>query len=261
MECKLIVHPLAHGIFQISDAMHGPNSDGYSTEPGKATANSYLIIGEERAVLIDLALNTPELYAYAQSLAGKPILVLLTHGHPDHIYHLNTVPEAWLHPADDTMVREGIPGISFPYPDTVLHPLTDGQQIDLGGRTIKVISLPGHTMGSVLFLDQESGLLFVGDTCARRLLYGVTPTIPVFRHCEMLERLMKQDFSVMYSAHDRCALPKEYIQTILHCIREELPKAGETVMIPGVGEMKNLHWGEEDTLHYFDLAIMEQYIQ
>ena len=65
----------------------------------------------------------------------------------------------------------------------------------------------------------------------------------------------------MYSAHDRCALPKEYIQTILHCIREELPKAGETVMIPGVGEMKNLHWGEEDTLHYFDLAIMEQYIQ
>ena len=75
MECKLIVHPLAHGIFQISDAMHGPNSDGYSTEPGKATANSYLIIGEERAVLIDLTLNTPELYAYAQSLAGKPILV------------------------------------------------------------------------------------------------------------------------------------------------------------------------------------------
>ena len=80
MECKLFSAELAKGIYRISDSLHGPNSDGFSDAPGQATQNSYLILGEERAALIDMAVDTPELYSFACRLANKPVTVLLTHG-------------------------------------------------------------------------------------------------------------------------------------------------------------------------------------
>ena len=79
MECKLFSAELAKGIYRISDSLHGPNSDGFSDAPGQATQNSYLILGEERAALIDMAVDTPELYSFACRLANKPVTVLLTH--------------------------------------------------------------------------------------------------------------------------------------------------------------------------------------
>ena len=49
MECQLFHAEIAESIFRISDALHGPNEDGFSDVPGQATQNSYLVIGEEQA--------------------------------------------------------------------------------------------------------------------------------------------------------------------------------------------------------------------
>ena len=111
MECKLFSVELSEGIYRISDSLHGPNSDGFSNAPGQATQNSYLILGDERAALIDMAVDTPGLYSFACRLANKPVTVLLTHGHPDHVYYLETAAEAWLHPGDHDLVKKGISGI------------------------------------------------------------------------------------------------------------------------------------------------------
>lgn len=260
MECNLFHIEIAEGIFRISDSLHGPNEDGFSDAPGTATQNSYLVVGSEKSVLIDLAMDTPELYGYAAALAGVPVMVVVTHGHPDHLYHLNAVPEIWLHPADHCLLLDGIPGVMEPVKNPPqIHSLADGQILDLGGRELEVIVLPGHSLGSVLLLDRKTGTLFTGDTCARRLLYGVTPTVSLDEHCRHLEHLRQQDFSVIYTAHDRCGLPKSYLQTILCCIREELPKSTETVDIPGITSFRNLHWGDENTLDYFDMAVTEPY--
>ena len=201
MDCKLFFTELEKGVYRISDSLHGPNADGFSDAPGQATQNSYLILGSEKAALIDMALDTPDLYRYACRLANLPVQVLLTHGHPDHVYHLKTAAEAWLHPADWDLVQKGIPGVCPPVPGVLLHPLEGGQHIDLGGRTLEVLHLPGHTMGSVLFLDRQSGILFAGDTCARRLLYGLTPTVPLGEHAKGLEQLAALPFERIYTAH------------------------------------------------------------
>lgn len=262
MKCSLFHAEIAEGVFRISDSLHGPNEDGYSDAPGIATQNSYLVVGGEKAALIDLAVDTPELYGYATALAGGPVMVVVTHGHPDHIYHLNTVPEIWIHPEDHNLLQSGIPVVMKPVKNPpLIHSLTDGQILDLGQRELEVISLPGHTLGSVLLLDRKTGTLLTGDTCARRLLYGVTPTVSLEEHCQHLERLCQREFSVMYTAHDRCGLPKSYLRTILCCIREELPKTTETIDIHGITTFRNLHWGDENTLDYFDMAVTEPYWQ
>ena len=49
MECRLFHTEIAEGVFRISDALHGPNEDGFSDALGQATQNSYLVVGEERA--------------------------------------------------------------------------------------------------------------------------------------------------------------------------------------------------------------------
>ena len=240
------------GIYLISTDVQGK-----SMLPGTATTNSYLVIGDEKTLLFDLAVDDPALGTYAHKLAEKTVMTVLSHGHYDHIYHLERYPEVWLHEADLPLLQGGGIGLRKVDPCPYLHALHHGDVIDLGGRKLDVIHIPGHTPGSILLLDRKSGILLSGDTGARRLLYGVTGYTPLDAFCADLERLKEYPFSVMYSAHDRCALPKEHLDMMLDAIRNDLPKATKSVTVPGVGEMLCLGKGEETELHYFDMAYLE----
>ena len=71
---------LADGVFQLSS-----KSDGMSLSPGKPSRNSYLIIGESKALLFDLALEEEYLCTYAHNLASKDMIIALSHAHIDPI--------------------------------------------------------------------------------------------------------------------------------------------------------------------------------
>lgn len=141
---------VAEGIFLISSDISGPDSDGRSLKPGRATANSYLVIGEDKALLFDMAVNEPGLAAYTRSLTDRPVFPVLSHGHIDHVYHLEDFSEAWLHRGDIPLLKGKGIGTRKIKPLPVIHELADGDTIDLGGRLLDVIHIPGHTMGSIL---------------------------------------------------------------------------------------------------------------
>ncbi|WP_256289165.1 MBL fold metallo-hydrolase [Halobellus inordinatus] len=50
-----------------------------------------------------------------------------------------------------------------PVPESQIDPLVDGDEIDLGDRTLSVIHAPGHAPHQTIFLDSKDGLLFTGD--------------------------------------------------------------------------------------------------
>ena len=60
-------------------------------------------------------------------------------------------------------------------PCPTLYPLEDGQVIDLGNRKVTVVACPGHTPGSITFLDENTCTLFMGDTCNCNLHLGGGP--------------------------------------------------------------------------------------
>lgn len=104
----------------------------------------------------------------------RPIGLLNTHGHLDHIFGVNRGRSAWgvslyLH-ADDVglllhaSAQAQLFGLEMDEvlpPEEVLH---DGQVLSLNGYSIEVLHTPGHSPGGVCFYVREAGLLFSGDT-------------------------------------------------------------------------------------------------
>ena len=104
----------------------------------------------------------------------KPVKILLTHAHFDHVLGLQDVSQtwkldAWLHPEDRSQLQSSAAwcaqlGLEFHTYTGQLHDLADGDQICFGHTVLKVLATPGHTQGSVCFLNEKDGVLFSGDT-------------------------------------------------------------------------------------------------
>ena len=140
--------------------------------------NSYMIWreGSDSAVLIDAGLSTHLILEFLERNGLSLEVVLLTHGHPDHIAGAAEVASAtgapvYLHSIEIEIVKVlppallamlGIDELALP-PE--FEPLTDDQVLELAGLEIKVLHTPGHSPGSVSFLID--GALFDGDLVFR----------------------------------------------------------------------------------------------
>lgn len=118
----------------------------------------YLLAGRDRAVLIDAGTTIPRLKEIATEIAGKPVTLVLTHVHPDHAGAVDSFDEVWINPGDTVNIPEFMPE----YKGDVRY-LEDGQVLDLGGRVLDVYFTPGHTPGSVTFLEKGTDRGFCGD--------------------------------------------------------------------------------------------------
>jgi glyoxylase-like metal-dependent hydrolase (beta-lactamase superfamily II) len=152
--------------------------------PQGATAQGstmYLLEGSEKALLIDTAQNTKEemgkndLKTIVRHLLGhnndgsvknNPVdfVVAISHGHPDHVGKNGQMNDRTVYfpeldwprnaTANNIAMKEG--------GGAGAHGMAVGD-IALGGRTLKIINLYGHTPGSVGFLDSENGMVFTSD--------------------------------------------------------------------------------------------------
>jgi hydroxyacylglutathione hydrolase len=137
---------------------------------GAFAANCYVIApapGEE-CVIVDPGQDSVD--GIEEILAEhrlKPVAVLATHGHIDHVWSVAPVCgakdiPAYIHPADRPLLSDparGLPlgggqqlfgGLTFTEPDDVLD-LADGMTLRLAGVDLVVDHAPGHTGGSVTF--------------------------------------------------------------------------------------------------------------
>jgi hydroxyacylglutathione hydrolase len=145
----------------------------------------YLLAGRERALLIDTGWGVGDLPALVSSLTPLPLTVVNTHGHPDHfcgngafgLVHVNQADRFLImspSPGEITWIKtnmlssrlpEGIVLDDWrPDPGPVVEDLDDGVVFNLGGRTLEVITLPGHSPGSVCLLERPDRRLFTGDS-------------------------------------------------------------------------------------------------
>ena len=158
----------------------------------------YLLEGDDRALLIDAGAWMPHLAQTVAKLTDKPVSLVLTHGHGDHVGGAISFPEVWIHPADTVMIGQGARAYGIK-----VNLLSDGEIIDLGGRQIEVLATPGHTSGSVSFFDKERGYGFSGDAFGSTNLLLFTNSFKLL--VNTLDRtigyMKANDINILYPGH------------------------------------------------------------
>ena len=157
-------------------------------------ATGYLVVGENRACMIDTMNGYNDLSEAVRKLTDKPVTVINTHGHPDHIFGNIYFDEAWMNPADGDLTRLFIEDPEFcSEKDRDMPPFRDihsGDVVDLGGRTLEVFALPGHTPGGILLLLREDRILFTGDSVNHHLWMQLDGCLPLNKFLKELDKVL-----------------------------------------------------------------------
>lgn len=125
----------------------------------------YLIVGSQRALLVDAGFdNQGDLAGYVRSLIGDlPCDAVITHAHPDHCAQAWNLSESgfpvYMDHADLDIPRQL--GESDDLSFTI--PLSKDMQFDLGNAVLRCYTVPGHTSGGTVLVDEVNGDAFTGD--------------------------------------------------------------------------------------------------
>jgi hydroxyacylglutathione hydrolase len=125
--------------------------------------------GAEDALVVDPGFSPDRVTALLAAAGKRPVAVLATHGHSDHVGAAAAVCGRdlpfYIHKDDElAMTDPAAWGAGFPSPiacPEVVRPVSDGDVIDTAGFELVVLHMPGHTPGSVCF--RTGDLLFTGD--------------------------------------------------------------------------------------------------
>jgi glyoxylase-like metal-dependent hydrolase (beta-lactamase superfamily II) len=198
---------------------------------------SYLIVGDDRALLLDTGMGIGDIQVEVERLTRLPITVVNSHSHYDHIGDNHRFSEVWAFDAEGELARiEGGLG-----PEKCVHHLAPGSYLDLppdfdpqtytirpsavtrrlhhldtialGGRTLSVHHTPGHSPGSLCLLDERNRLLFTGDTFYPGMLYAHFPDSDLDCYIQSLRYLvgLLDHVDHLCPAHNEAYVPKEML--------------------------------------------------
>lgn len=203
-------------------------------------ASIFLLVGTEKAMVIDLGMGIGDLRGAVEMITDKPIIAVISHGHVDHTAHAREFDEVWINPKDaaapmpQSLARRyydtehiaqrqkgciGAPYNMFrlyaydinkdlrePGPDDkmpIVHDLYDGQQFDLGGgRIVTAYECPGHSLGEMVFLDEQSRTLFAGDALNYNLGIGTVPVETTLRYLKRIQAMSDKYDGIWNGHHD-----------------------------------------------------------
>ena len=140
--------------------------------------NIYLCYDEEsrEGVLIDAGCSEIDKQTISYILNDNAIIIkaiLLTHGHYDHIIMADalkilTGANIYCHEAEKQVLENPNINLStYTAKNITVYAnkfFCDGDTFNFGNNTLKILHTPGHTLGSVCYLDEHNGFLFSGDT-------------------------------------------------------------------------------------------------
>jgi glyoxylase-like metal-dependent hydrolase (beta-lactamase superfamily II) len=173
---------------------------------------SYLIVGGNRAVLFDTGMGISNIQAVVAGLTKLPVSVVNSHTHNDHVgddWRFNDVygmdtdftrasargskEDAQAELAPDEIcgaLPAGFDAKAYATkPFHITRWLHDGDMIELGGRTLRVIGTPGHTPDAIALLDEKNGLLFSGDSFYLGPIYLYRPETDLDAYVASMQKL------------------------------------------------------------------------
>jgi glyoxylase-like metal-dependent hydrolase (beta-lactamase superfamily II) len=186
---------------------------------------SYLLIGMHHALLFDAGPGVYGIRAEVERLTKLPIIAVPSHLHFDHVGDLPEFSDVRLldTPALRAQVHDGYfiePPLQYmlasPFRYRIAGWIKDGQIIDLGGRTVRLLSTPGHTPDSVSLVDQDEVRLFTGDLVNRVVSLFAVPGSDVAAAASSLHHLLTfaRADTLTYEAHAEMPLTRAELEQL-----------------------------------------------
>lgn len=156
----------------------------------------FLLEGKTDALLIDCGMSTKNAYDLAKETTALPVRLIYTHADMDHTASWSQFGEFYMHPAECVNYFSNGRGGK-------VHPIYDGDVIDLGERPLKIIEIPGHTTGSIAVLDINNRRIFSGDPVQDGRIFMFGPYRNMQAYIMSIERLigLSGEFDEIYPSH------------------------------------------------------------
>ena len=236
----------------------------------------YLVLGQERAMLVDTGMGIGDLGRLVKSLTDKPLVVVNTHGHPDHAGGNANFEEVWL-PSRDDAIRHEMATYNYRLNDLkAFHgedspvfrqlraglvkdrpyrarPIQVGQIFDLGGRRFEVLELSGHTPGSLCFLNAQEKIMFTGDSIIETpvwLYLKHSRPVQTYHAALLRVKAREKEFETLLPGHQPTPVGRQHLDDLIQCAEQALqhPGAGEFTRTP-VGEGWMLKYGRVSIIY------------
>ena len=213
----------------------------------------YLVIGSEKAVLIDTCNGFGDLLSCVREYTQKPLSVLLSHGHYDHMGGAAQFETVYMNPKDlpvyqkhsdpkwrETMRAQSEAIQAFPAEEVVPYAdastfleLHDGQCFDLGGLTLELLEVPGHTPGIMCPILKEERTIIFGDACGVGVLLLDEYSSTVSEYRESLRQLKAHEgeYDRIYRNHGTFWSSKELLDNVLECCDQILAGTDDHVPV------------------------------
>ena len=217
---------------------------------------SYLIVGDQKALLFDTGMGIGNLRQTTDELTNLPIVVLNSHTHNDHVG--DNWQFATIYGMDTDFTRANARGsrqdaqveiapseicgklpAGFDPKTYVTRPwkitsyIHDGDRIDLGHRSIEVLATPGHTPDAISLLDRANGLLFTGDTYYPATIWLFRPETDLSAYAASVRRLasLAPQVTIVLGAHNVPAAKPQVLPLLVTAF--DAVRAGKVTATPG----------------------------
>ena len=207
---RLYVAPPRLAVREIQD-------DLYQIALGLDSTCMYVLVTRDKALVVDTQtvadFEGKKIIDYVKEITDKPLVVVNTHPHGDHIAGNAQFGEAYMSAPAIEEAKAAAARANTPITYT-MKAVKEGDTIDLGDRKIEVIAIPAHSPGSIALLDQKTGYLFTGDEIDPGQVVGMNPE-KIQKHHANMQKLYEKYYSrvtMLIPAHNGAPVTKRYIK-------------------------------------------------
>lgn len=200
---------------------------------------AYLVIGNEKACLIDTCNGFGNISKFVKEITDKPIEVILTHGHLDHIcgsgyfdrvymsykdlevykIHQNKEFRFTFNKKYDFLSKIQMQEyIDVKNVNEIIN-LDDYKEFSLGNLTLEMIPVPGHTPGMTCVLIKEERTIIFGDACGVFVLLYDDYSSSVYEYRNSLIQLKKYEdaYDLILRNHGTGESRKDLLDNVINC--------------------------------------------
>lgn len=219
-------------------------------------STGYIVVGTEKAAVIDTMYGYENIYDVVRTVTDLPLVVLNTHGHIDHVSGDCFFDEVYINQKDAELAQSTFRNRTYNkmkkkynVKDAKFKWMQEGDVFDLGGITLEIYEVAGHTPGGVCILDREDRILFTGDSINRHCWMQLEESTSLETFYESLDRLsfLNGSYDTILSGHtqgcDTASLYEEH-------------KAAVKEVIDGVSRQQ-----DEDYSYFGGTCKIHQYTQ